>query len=158
MSNETYSFYLGHKLTNANPAFLKKMADLKMFLKSQLSDCEFLEFLGMTDGTAGDVYNKDIKENVANCDLFIVFIDEESTGAGIEFGAALYGYGKPILVLATEGVRVSRLCLGAEEHHSEQIMVSRVVSPTSVVIAIREAIKAFRLDTKNPTRFQGRYT
>ncbi|MEN9621652.1 MAG: hypothetical protein RLZZ67_86 [Candidatus Parcubacteria bacterium] len=158
MSNEKYCVHFGYKLINATLAFLKKMAELKMFLKSQLPECEFLEILEVVDVTAGDVYKKNISENVAICDLFIVFIDEESTGAGIEFGAALYGYGKPVLVLATEGLKVSWLCLGAEEHHSEQIMVSRVVSPISVVIAIREAIKAFKLDTENPARFQGRYT
>lgn len=154
MNKPKFRVYLGHKLTNATPEFLKRMEDLKTFLKENLPECVFLDFLGVTAGTAQDVWIQDIEGNVATCDLFVAFLDEESTGLGMEIDSAFSNYGKPILLLASANAHVSRLPLGGAERHPRQIVFRRVTTDQDVVCAIRDMSVRFDLQSLRPVTFQ----
>lgn len=86
--------YVGCALTEAPPEFRDDIVQLKEVLKK---DYDVLEFLGLTAGTAEDVFQRDINENVANCDLLLIVGDHASWGAAIEltFGTAIHK--KPVL-------------------------------------------------------------
>jgi hypothetical protein len=146
--------YFGHKLTHADPGFLSYMESVKNALETVLKDrIVILKFLGVTAGNCGDVYDKDIEENVATCELFVCFVDEESTGLGIEIGAALWRYGKPILILYTGRKRISRLIGGAYIRNQNQIMDYEAPNIKDVIAAVIEAIEHFNLDTDHPATF-----
>ncbi len=139
--------YFGHKLTKADPKFIEKMDALKKMLEERFDTCEFLKFLGVKDGTRADVYKQDILTNIASCDLFVCFVDEESTGLGIEIGAALWGYRKPILVLSTTGAHISRLIGGAVDYNPTQMIERQIRQHVheDAVKALAEAIELFGL-------------
>lgn len=146
--------YFGHKLTHADPAFIAYMDSVKKNLADCLKDkIILLKFLGTTDGTRTDVYTCDIEENVATCELFVCFVDEESTGLGIEIGAALWRYGKPILVLHTGRKAISRLVGGAVDRNQNQMLERCAPNMVDVVAAVLECITFYKLDTSNPVRF-----
>ncbi len=146
--------YFGHKLTHADEAFIAYMDSVKKTLIDRLSHkIILLRFLGTTDGTRTDVYKCDIEENVATCDLFVCFVDEESTGLGIEIGAALWRYGKPILVLHTGRKKVSRLVGGAIDCNPKQMLERCTPNVSDVVAAVEECIWLYKLDTASPIRF-----
>lgn len=158
MSNKI-RIYVGHKLTKAKPDFLERMERIRRHAEQVLADrCEFMKFLGVKDGTPLDVFQQDIEKNVGECHLFVCIIDEESTGLGMEIGAAAWKSGKPILLVRTEHAQVSRLPIGAVQRYPEQIM-ERVMAETSVVDAndfvsfIEEAISKYRLATDAPVSF-----
>ncbi len=155
--------YPGHKLTRADPAFIEKMNVLKAFLEKELSTCALLNFLGVKLGTRGDVYKKDILTNVKTCDLFVAIADEESTGLGIEVGAALWYFGRPILVLyhvsamvqspTSDKAGVSRLIGGAVDYNQEQMIERPISCPEDALMAVKEAIELFRIGSPNPVLF-----
>lgn len=145
MSTRKIRVYFGHKLTKASEEFLEKMRETKAFLKEAFPQFEFLEFLGTTQGTIADVYTQDITVNVATCDLFIAYVDEESTGVGIELGAALYQYKRPILLLAGKEKTISRLVLGIVPHHPDQALFFRVSEPAHIQATVMHAIEKFKL-------------
>lgn len=74
-----------------------------------------LRFLGLTAGTAADVWNTDIG-NVEACHGFLAVVDYPSTGLGIEIGTAIT-LGKPTLLVAQKDQRVTRMLLGAAEKY-----------------------------------------
>ena len=77
-------------------------------------DYEVFDFVGLTDGTAEDVYRWDIERCVADCDIFIAICDYPSIGLGWELNEAIR-LGKPTLGVAHEESPVTRLVLGAAE-------------------------------------------
>lgn len=151
--------YVGHKLTKANPAFLERMQAIIRHAEQNLSDtCEFMKFLGTKDGTSWDVFDKDIEQNVKNCDLFICIVDEESTGLGMEIGAAFWKSGKPMLLVRTMHTHVSRLPLGSVQHYPQQILDRSmtdvaVIDSSDFVSFIQEAITIYRLGTDEAFRY-----
>ncbi len=153
MNTPKFRVYLGHKLTNATPEFLKRMEELKAFLKKNMPECVLLDYSGVTAGTPLDVWVQDIEGNVATCDLFVAFLEEESSDMGLELGAALYDSGKPILLLANPLVSVSYLLLGAVLKRPNQIVFQYVCTYDCIVKAIREMNTRFRLDKQNPLTF-----
>ena len=106
---EKKRLYVGCGLTDAPKAFTDEVAALKEELKA---DWNVLEFLGITAGGRGDVYQKDIIENVGSCDAFLAVMDERSWGLGFETRDALLN-DKPSLMVARTGGRVTRLALDA---------------------------------------------
>ncbi len=152
-AKKTIILYYGHKLTKATEEFIERMNSMRSYLESALPDCRILKFLGVKDGTSADVFQQDIKVNVASCVLFIAIIDEESTGLGFEIASALYRYGKPVLILYTKGKTVTRLVLGAVIHESEQMLERVMETEEDAANAVREAIKLYGLDTFHPKTF-----
>jgi hypothetical protein len=80
------TLYVGCALTDATEDFKAKVEALKAELKK---DWHVLDFLGLVDGTAADVYRHDIIENVGACDGFIAITDHPSTGLGWELAVAV---------------------------------------------------------------------
>jgi hypothetical protein len=111
---EKPKLYVGCGLTLAPQEFKDDVEQLKGALRK---DWDVMEFLGLTAGTAADVYRKDIDENVRNCDAFIAVADEPSIGLGYELAMATEVFGKPVLATAKVGAKVTRLLLGAVELH-----------------------------------------
>jgi nucleoside 2-deoxyribosyltransferase len=109
---EEKKLYVGCGLTDAPEEFVAKVETLKEALDK---DWQVLRFLGLTAGTAADVYRHDIG-CVRNCDAFLAVLDESSTGLGMEITTAL-AWGKPVLGVAHIGYRLSRMIVGAADDH-----------------------------------------
>jgi nucleoside 2-deoxyribosyltransferase len=103
--------YVGCALTDATESFKAEVEALKTELKR---DWQVLDFLGLVDGTAADVYRHDIVENIGTCDGFIAITDHPSTGLGWELAVAVER-GIPVLATAHTDSRVTRLVIGAAE-------------------------------------------
>ncbi|HTH72454.1 MAG TPA: hypothetical protein VL737_03805 [Candidatus Pristimantibacillus sp.] len=104
--------YVGCSLTKAPEAFKESVEQLKEELRKQ--GYEVLEFVGLVKGTPKDVYEWDIQHCVGTCDAFIGICDEPAIGLGFEMCEAIR-LGKPVLAVAHEDTRVSRLVPGAAE-------------------------------------------
>lgn len=103
--------YVGCGLTLAPQEFKDEVERLKEALSAEW---DIMHFLGLTKGTAADVYEVDILRNVGGCDAFVGIMDEPSWGLGYETREALL-QGKPTLLVANEKARITRLALGAAE-------------------------------------------
>ena len=101
--------YVGCSLTQAPEAFKDEVKQFKDGLRGQY---DVFDFVGLTGGTAADVYNWDIGHCVRDCDAFIAICDYPSIGLGWELGEAT-NHNKPILAVAHERSTVTRLVLGA---------------------------------------------
>lgn len=99
--------YLAHSLTQAPEGFKTEMLEFREKLKTQY---EVLEYLGLIDGTAEEVYAHDIK-CVTDCDLLLAEISYPAIGLGFEIATALQ-LNKKVLAVAKETAKVSRLILG----------------------------------------------
>jgi hypothetical protein len=107
---EKKKLYVGCGLTLASQEF----KDQVEVLKSELSqDWNVLEFLGLVAGTAADVYERDIIENVGGCDAFVAIADEPSTGLGYELAIAGELHRKPTLAVAHVNSVITRLVKGS---------------------------------------------
>ena len=99
--------YLGCSLTHATEEFKKQISDLKNLLRDKY---QIMEFLGTETGDARDVFKHDISQ-LKTCDLLLAECSHPSTGLGFEIATAL-DHHKPVLAVAQEGAKVSRLILG----------------------------------------------
>jgi hypothetical protein len=108
-SLESAKLYVGCGLTNAPEEFKEGVEQLKDRLKKHY---DVFDFVGLTAGTAEDVYRWDIEHCVADCDLFVGVCDYPSIGLGWELNEAIDLY-KPTLGVAHEKALVTRLVLGA---------------------------------------------
>lgn len=99
--------YLAHSLTQAPGDFKTEMLKLRKKLKIQYG---ILEYLGLVEGTAEDVFRHDVK-CVTDCDLLLAEVSYPAIGLGFEIATALH-QGKKVLAVAKESAKVSRLILG----------------------------------------------
>lgn len=106
--------YVGCSLTQAPEAFKTNVENLKKELQKEF---EIFDFIGLTKGTAEDVYRWDVHECVAKCDMFVAICDFPSIGLGYELGVAVEKLNKPTLALAHSGSKLSRLLLGINLPH-----------------------------------------
>lgn len=105
--------YIGCSLTQAPQSFKQSVENFKDKLRSKF---EVLDFIGLTAGSAEDVYNYD-RNQVLQCDLFVAIVDLPSTGLGMEIGFAIEN-NKPMLICYKAGTKISRMILGiASENH-----------------------------------------
>lgn len=111
-SAEKKKLYVGCGLTLAPQGFKDQVEELKTELGR---DWHVLEFLGLVAGTAADVYQRDIVENVGSCDAFVAIADEPSIGLGYELAIAVERQHKPVLATAHVSSKVTRMLLGAAE-------------------------------------------
>nr|AIA17912.1 Unknown Function [uncultured bacterium] len=103
--------YVGCALTDASEEFKQSVEEFKNQLRGEY---EILDFVGLTAGTAADVYNWDIGKCVATCDAFIAVCDLPSIGLGCELNEAMR-LGTPVIAIANEESKVTRLVLGMAE-------------------------------------------
>lgn len=111
---EKKKLYVGCGLTLAPQKFKDRVEELKTELGH---DWHVLDFLGLVAGTATDVYQRDIVENVGSCDAFVAIADEPSIGLGYELAIAVEQHRKPVLATAHVSSKVTRMLLGAAEVH-----------------------------------------
>ncbi len=100
--------YVGCGLTYAREGFKESVRQLKEKLKN-IPEVVVLEFLGLGNGTAREVFVHDIN-CVSKCDLMIAICDEPSTGLGVEIGIQMQS-GKPILAFGHKDSKITRLIL-----------------------------------------------
>ncbi|MFA5000204.1 MAG: hypothetical protein WC545_02500 [Patescibacteria group bacterium] len=110
------SLYVGCALTHATEEFKKNVQALKEKLKKV---CKVLEFIGLVDGTARDVYNHDINVCVHGCDLFVGICDQASIGLGYELATQVEDRKMPALGVAHINSKVTRLVLGIDKPNFE---------------------------------------
>ncbi|HEV8677507.1 MAG TPA: hypothetical protein VN701_01610 [Candidatus Paceibacterota bacterium] len=106
--------YVGCALTEAPPEFRERVEELKALLRPRY---DVLEFLGLMAGTPADVYETDIQANVCTADVMLAICDYPSTGLGFELAVAVRERRIPVLAVAHEKKRITRLVLGLPEHH-----------------------------------------
>jgi len=105
--------YVGCSLTKAPESFRQFVVDFKRQLAAGGS-VEVLEFVGLVNGTASEVYQVNLINNVKGCDALIAIVDEPSIGLGMEIQYATDLH-KPILCLCAKGTKVTRMVHGAHE-------------------------------------------
>lgn len=110
MATERPKLYVGCSLTQAPEEFKTSVEDFKNGLRDE--GYEVFDFVGTVNGTAEDVYKWDIGHCVRDCDALVGVCDYPSIGLGWELNEAIR-LGKPVLALAHESVKVTRLLLGA---------------------------------------------
>lgn len=101
--------YVGCALTSAPKEFKADVVELKRKL-STLEGVEVLEFLGLTAGTAHDVYVHDIVNCVGRSDIMVAICDYPSTGLGWEM-ATQVARGKTLLAFGHHESKITRLVL-----------------------------------------------
>ncbi len=99
-------------MTEAPKTFKNNVEKLKKSLRAE--GYEVFDFLGLVADTPADVYRWDIGHCVKDCDGLIGICDYPSIGLGYELNEALR-LKKPVLALAHNDSRVTRLVLGAAE-------------------------------------------
>jgi hypothetical protein len=100
--------YVGCALTNAPEEFRHNVEVLKYRLK--VPGVKVLEFMGLTNGSARDVYIHDIINCVSECDLMLAICDLPSTGLGWEMATQVSRH-KPLVAFAHKDAKVTRLIL-----------------------------------------------
>jgi hypothetical protein len=113
MKHQT-KIYVGCSLTHAPEEFIASVEELKKRLSKTY---EVFDFVGLTKGTARQIYQWDINRCVASCDLFVAICDHPSIGLGYELGTALEAFGKPVLAVAHKSASLSRLVQGIDKPH-----------------------------------------
>lgn len=111
-----FSLYVGCALTHATEDFKQNVQLLKERLKEI---CHVLEFIGLANGTAQDVYNHDINNCVRECNLFIAICDQASIGLGYELAVQVEDRKMPALAVAHVNSKVTRLVLGISQPNFE---------------------------------------
>jgi len=104
--------YVGCSLTKASEEFKAGVEELKAALRAQ--GYEVFDFVGLVKGTPKDVYEWDIKHCVGEADAVVGICDEPSIGLGYELCEATR-LGKPVLAVAHEDNKITRLVHGAAE-------------------------------------------
>src|ERR1017187_4923964 len=118
---EKKKLYVGCALTGAPKSFTDAVEATKAGLSL---DWSVLEFLGTTAGTEIDVYERDINENVTECDAFLGVLDETAFGLGFETRDALEK-NKRVLLVAHAASRITRLALALPHFFPDQLSLRR---------------------------------
>lgn len=116
MKKKDFTLYVGCALTYATEEFKQNIQTLKDRLKEV---CNVLEFIGLVNGTAQDVYNHDINVCVRGCDLFVGVCDMPSTGLGYELAVQVEDRKMPALAVVHVNSKITRLVLGIDKPNFE---------------------------------------
>ncbi len=104
------TIYLALALTHA-PEEFKKRFDVELRSLLRKSGYELLDFVGLKNGTAEDVYNHDT-DCVRTADLMVAICDEPSIGLGMEIKERTTAK-KPLLLCWKRGTTITRMVIGA---------------------------------------------
>lgn len=130
--------YIGCSLTHAPDDFRQAVENVKLSLRPQY---HVFDFLGLEKGSSQDVYNWDIKQCVAACDLFVAFCDYPSLGLGYEIGAAVEAFHKPVLAIAQKDAHITRLIEGID---SAKFNFVRYGSLSEIEGLIKKELSSFK--------------
>lgn len=99
--------YIACSLTHAPAEFKAAVETLKENLRKEY---EILDFIGLVNGTAQDVFEWDLN-CVRICDLLVADCTYPALGVGMEIGTAL-AINKKTLIIAHKDAKVTRIVLG----------------------------------------------
>lgn len=102
--------YVSAPILNSSARLKEFVTTFKSGLRRQTTAI-VLEWVSPTDEEIKDFFERDLG-NVYMCSAMIAFVDEPSTGIGIEI-AEVIRQEKPLLCLYRKGTKVSRMILGA---------------------------------------------
>jgi hypothetical protein len=125
--------YIGCALTHASEDFRKAIVELKENLRK---DFDVLDFIGLENGTAKDVYEHDLN-CVRTSNLFVADCTYPSIGLGIEIGAAIED-NKQTLIVVHKDAHVTRMILGIT---APTVSFRRYNDYAEVLEFIRERLK-----------------
>ncbi len=111
--------YVGCALTNAPQSLRDTITDFKTRLRTEMQ-VEVLEFIGLGNGTAREVYEYDLG-SVRKCAIMIAFADHDSIGLGMEIQEAT-NLRKPVLCLHHIDRKITRMLIGAHDAGKIQIV------------------------------------
>lgn len=137
--------YVGCGLTGASKRFIRLVKEVKMELaKRNKGQLVILDFLGLGEEDDAKVFKFDIGQ-VKKCDLFIAFVDQHSTGLGIEFGAVLFSMKIPFLVLGDYRKKFSKMVTGAPKVFLSRGLFMQYTSAKNAVRIIEQVARCHRL-------------
>lgn len=149
---EKPDLYVGCSLTHAPEDFKENVEATKVALGK---NWEVMQFLGLTNGTAEDVYEQDIVRNVGGCDAFVGICDHPSIGLGWELSTATT-LGKPTLALAHKDTKLTRLILGAPAFNPTMrvIRYEDMIEEVPAIVAeefgvVRDVVRLRKYTSKN---------
>ncbi|MBY0538232.1 hypothetical protein K2P47_02430 [Patescibacteria group bacterium] len=128
------SMYVGMALTDAPPEF---RIDFQNELKSELRklpDVTVLDFVGLEDGTAVEVYNHD-RKCTEGADLCIFIVDHASTGLGMEIMIRHHSR-RHMLFFAKKNSRVTRMLTGFLQCEGRNL--GRYEDVADIIAAVKE--------------------
>jgi nucleoside 2-deoxyribosyltransferase len=111
---KTQIIYVASATTSATEEYRAFIQAFKQELRGK-TDALILEWLDKAEPPLEEFFKRDLK-NVNMCHVMIAFVDRPSVGVGLEIAEALK-QGKPLLCLAEEGAKVSRLLMAASENY-----------------------------------------
>lgn len=145
--------YVGCALSNAPVSFQEEIIALKNEIKRLIPYVIILDFVPPhEDRTPFSIWKHDC-ECIKKCDVFLAVVDFPSLGLGAEINEALCIHNKPTLVVASQGVRVSRYILGLIEGHSRISCFREFNSWNQVIVYLedfflrRDVVKKSPLDS-----------
>lgn len=128
--------YVGMALTEAPILFRERFrSDLKTVL-TDIPDVEIIDFIGLENGTAVDVYEWD-RGSVEKVDLCLFIVDYPSTGLGMEIAFRLLT-DEPLLIFHKEEARVTRMLTGMCER--EGVPIFEYKNMEGIINTVREYI------------------
>jgi hypothetical protein len=101
--------YVGCSLAYASEEFRQRIEELRDILRE---DYEVFNFMGLNKGTHKETYQWDIHQCVKECDVFLAICDYPSIGLGYEMATAIEKLDKPVLAVAHQEAKLSRIILG----------------------------------------------
>ena len=108
------SIYIGMSLTHATHQFREKFG-VQLPCLLERGGFSVIPFVGLTDGTAEDVYALDTLR-VRDADFMLAVCDMPSIGLGMEIVERIVT-GKPLIVAWKRGTIISRMVTGAIVKH-----------------------------------------
>jgi nucleoside 2-deoxyribosyltransferase len=124
--------YTACPLTHSSDQYKQNFEQFKNQLRKHY---KVLDFQGVVAGTTRDVFRKDT-QNVVDCDLLLAEVSIPSLGVGYEIGMAMH-LNKPVLAVAEENAKVTRLIQGIE-HPNYQFI--RYKNLSDLVLDIKKAL------------------
>lgn len=131
--------YVACSLTDAPESFIQFVSELKVLLRTE--GHEVMEFFGLGDGSATEVYEMDIHRCVEECEVMLALCDIASTGLGWELGKAVEMLKKPTLALAHVKSKVSRLPIGADCGRNPRYRFQLYVSLEDILFSLNRFLK-----------------
>ncbi len=134
--------YVGCALNRAPDEFKQRVVAMKGLLRDM--GHSVMEFVTDPEATDESVYENDILTMVRGCDCVVAVIDFPSTGLGLELGAALFRYKKPVLGLTSNLQQQSRLIRGVRREFGKKHFL--LVESTHSTWITEEIISSFLKD------------